>query len=210
MNYDVNITSLEYRSLLFTALPGFYAPEEAYCLCLASIISKAAQAVDFCCTWTRLSWGFRLIRLFREWILSSSQIHFPRRIWSRRKSPFLWIQKKNEGGGKSCYKNDEQQTDEERWWFSKTFRWTVCLVIRSMKCCIRRQLLNRNHRRGDATSSWGLKIEAQIMIWRLQLTVFRITWIKVKFMQLQWSHDEGNKKWNENFVRMGRHTKAGV
>ena len=118
--------------------------------------------------------------------------------------------KKNEGGGKSCYKNDEQQTDEERWWFSKTFRWTVCLVIRSMKCCIRRQLLNQNHRRGDATSSWGLKIEAQIMIWRLQQTVFRITWIKVKFMQLQWSHDEGNKKWNENFVRMGRHTKAGV
>ena len=47
MNYDVNITSLEYRSLLFTALPGFYAPEEAYCLCLASIISKAAQTVDF-------------------------------------------------------------------------------------------------------------------------------------------------------------------
>ena len=72
MNYDANITSLEYHFLLFIALPGFYAPEEAYCLCLSSIISKAAQAVDFYCTWTRLRWGFRLIILLRECFLSSS------------------------------------------------------------------------------------------------------------------------------------------
>ena len=51
INYDVDRTSLEYHSLLFSALPGFYAPEEACCLCLASIISKAAQTVDFVEHW---------------------------------------------------------------------------------------------------------------------------------------------------------------
>ena len=51
MNYDVDRTSLEYHSLLFNALPGSYAPEEACCLCLASIISEAAQTVDFVEHW---------------------------------------------------------------------------------------------------------------------------------------------------------------